>query len=73
MPEVVEDGVTGFVVPANDPPSLRRKLEFLRDHPDKAESLGNEGRRRVLENFTWPEVVKRCLAIYGYSRSDGGL
>jgi len=67
MPEVVEDGVTGFVVPANDPPALREKLEFLRDHPDRATCMGSEGRRRVLEHFTWPAVVKRCLAIYSES------
>jgi glycosyltransferase involved in cell wall biosynthesis len=64
MPEVVESGVTGFVVPPNDPQALREKLEFLRDHPEKAASMGMAGRRRVLEHFTWPEVVKKCLAIY---------
>ncbi len=65
MPEVVVDEVTGFVVPPNDPQSLRQKLEFLRDHPERAASMGREGRRRVLEHFTWPAVVERCLAIYG--------
>jgi len=64
MPEVVEDGVTGFVVPANDPPALRAKLEFLRDHPDHATRMGRAGRQRVLESFTWPAVVRRCLDIY---------
>ena len=33
MPEVVADGVTGFVVPPNDPDALRTKLLWLRDHP----------------------------------------
>jgi len=64
MPEVVEDGVTGFVVPPNDPQALRQKLEFLRDQPERAANMGMEGRKRVLEHFTWPEVVKKCLAIY---------
>jgi glycosyltransferase involved in cell wall biosynthesis len=64
MPEVVEDGVTGFVVAPNDPAALRQKIEFLRDNPEKAASMGREGRRRVLGHFAWPDVVKRCLAIY---------
>lgn len=64
MPEVVEDGVTGFVVPPNDPASLRAKLEWLREHPREAASMGAAARQRVLERFTWPSVVRRCLEIY---------
>jgi glycosyltransferase involved in cell wall biosynthesis len=64
MPEVVEDGVTGFVVPPNDPAALRAKLEFLRDHPAAVEELGAAARRRVLDRFTWPRVVDRCLEVY---------
>lgn len=64
MPEVVEDGVTGFVVPPNDPVTLSEKLCWLRDHPDQAKAMGQAARRRVLEKFTWPMVVRRCLEIY---------
>jgi len=64
MPEVVADGETGFVVPPNDPAALRAKLEHLRDHPGAVAALGAAGRRRVLERFTWPRVVERCLAAY---------
>ena len=64
MPEVVEDGVTGFVVPPNDPLTLGQKLRWLRDHPADARRMGQMGRRRVLDRFRWREVVKRCLEIY---------
>jgi len=64
MPEVVEDGVTGFVVPPNDPVSLGQKLRWLRDHPERARVMGEAARRRVLEKFSWPLVVRRCLEIY---------
>jgi glycosyltransferase involved in cell wall biosynthesis len=64
MPEIVEDGVTGFVVPPNDPVALRERLVWLMDNPREAERMGAAGRRRVLERFTWPAVVDRCLAIY---------
>ena len=40
MPEVVEDGVTGFVVPPNDPTALGQKLRWLRDHPKEAKAMG---------------------------------
>jgi glycosyltransferase involved in cell wall biosynthesis len=64
MPEVVEDGVTGFVVPPNDPGSLREKLIWLAEHPEQARAMGEAARARVLQLFTWPAVVRRCLQIY---------
>lgn len=64
MPEIVENGVTGLVVPPNDPAALREKLLWLRDHPAEARAMGEASRRRVLEQFTWPSVVDRCMAIY---------
>ncbi len=64
MPEVVDHGRTGFVVPPNDPQALGEKLGWLRDHPEEARRMGAAGRQRVLELFTWPEVAERCLAIY---------
>ncbi len=65
MPEIVENGVTGFVVPPNDPAALQEKLLWFRDHPAEARVMGEASRRRVLQQFTWPSVVERCLAIYG--------
>jgi len=67
MPEVVEDQVTGFVVPPNRPDVLREKLLWIRDHPTEACAMGQAARRHVLEKFTWPAVVRRCLDIYNAS------
>lgn len=64
MPEVVEDGVTGFVVPAHDVATLNQKLRWLREHPHEASEMGRAARQRVLEKFTWPRVVRSCLEIY---------
>jgi glycosyltransferase involved in cell wall biosynthesis len=64
MPEVVEDGVTGFIVPAHDPAALGRKLRWLREHPHEASVMGRAARRRMLKMFTWARVVRRCLEIY---------
>lgn len=64
LPEVVHHGVTGFIVPPNHPDTLREKLLWLRDHPREARAMGEAGRQRVLERFTWPEVVRRCLELY---------
>ncbi len=72
MPEVVEDGVTGFIVPPNDPAALSAKLRYLGDHPDEAARMGAAARQRVLDHFTWDRVVGRCLASYGALASRPG-
>jgi glycosyltransferase involved in cell wall biosynthesis len=72
MPEVVTDGETGFVVPPNDPAALRAKLEWLRDHPEDVARLGQAGRLRVLQAFTWPAIVRHCLKVYGRKSLTGG-
>jgi glycosyltransferase involved in cell wall biosynthesis len=64
MPEIVIDGMTGFVVPPNDPAALASRIAWLRDHPQRARAMGEAARRRILDKFIWPLVVKRCLDIY---------
>jgi glycosyltransferase involved in cell wall biosynthesis len=72
MPEVVEHGVTGFVVPPNDPAALSERLSWLRDHPAAAQVMGQAARQRVLDKFSWPMVVHRCLEIYA-TLGDGRI
>jgi glycosyltransferase involved in cell wall biosynthesis len=64
MPEMVEDGVTGFVVPPNDARALGERVGYLMANPERARAMGREGRRRVLERFTWRGVAERCLESY---------
>ncbi|HEY6361440.1 MAG TPA: glycosyltransferase family 4 protein [Vicinamibacterales bacterium] len=64
LPEVVDHGVTGFVVPPNDPKALGDRLQMFRLHPERARAMGEAARKRVLERFTWDRVVLRCLEAY---------
>ena len=64
LPEIVDDGVTGFVVPPNNPEALGSRLEMLRVNPDCARAMGEAARRRVLEHFRWSAVVQRCIQAY---------
>lgn len=68
MPEIVEDGICGFVVPPNDPAALREKIGWLSDHPQERRRMGLMARRRVEAKFTWSTVVDRCLRIYSGER-----
>jgi glycosyltransferase involved in cell wall biosynthesis len=64
LPEVVEDGVSGFVVPPNDPAALGAAVGKLWADRELADRMGAAARARVLDRFTWPAVVDRCLAAY---------
>lgn len=66
LPEVVEDGVSGFVVPPNDISALGGALTALAEQPELRARLGQAARRRVQERFSWPAVVARCLDVYAH-------
>ncbi len=60
----VVDGVTGFLVPPDDPVALGRRLAELRDDPSLAARMGQAGRQRVVNRFTWEAVASQLLAGY---------
>jgi len=64
MPEIVDDGKTGFIVEPGDRNALADRLRWLAAHPMEAAAMGAEGRRTVLERFQWSHVVQRCLDVY---------
>jgi len=64
IPDIVDDGETGFLVPIASPPDLATAVRRLVGDPGRAAEMGAEGRRRVLARFT-PELhVERLLAVY---------
>jgi glycosyltransferase involved in cell wall biosynthesis len=64
LPELVEDGETGFIVPPRDVGALRERLRWLLRDPSRAQAMGQAGRNRVDNTFTWDKVVDRCLYEY---------
>jgi len=64
LPEVVDHGRTGLVVPPNDVIALRAALRWILSHPEERRRMGEQGRRRVIEQFNWKTVVDRCIEAY---------
>jgi glycosyltransferase involved in cell wall biosynthesis len=65
IPEAVEDGVTGRVVPPRQPEALARALAEVLEDREQRERLGAAGRRRFLDRFTAERMVDETLAVYG--------
>jgi glycosyltransferase involved in cell wall biosynthesis len=63
VPEIIADGETGFTVPVDDVARLTDRLLTLLTQPDLARRMGEAGRDRARELFTWPRVVSRMLDV----------
>jgi rhamnosyl/mannosyltransferase len=61
---VVQDGITGLVVPPCDPQVLAGAIESLLDDPDRLSEMGRAGRARVEADFTPGTMVTRVQAVY---------
>jgi colanic acid/amylovoran biosynthesis glycosyltransferase len=67
FPEVVMDGVSGYLVPERDPVVLAERLIYLIQHPDVAEAMGRAGRRHIEEHFDSRMLSRRVIDIYQWA------
>ena len=78
IPEVVDDGVTGLLVPVEQvddgtgtpvdeeafAADLADALTRVLEDPDRAEEMGRAGRERAIEHFSWETIADRTLEVY---------
>ena len=62
--DLVADGETGLLVPPRDVPALRGALERLLADGELRRRLGEAGRERVRERFSWPAVTEATIEAY---------
>jgi spore coat protein SA len=63
-PEIVEDGVTGLLVPPRDEAALARAFVRLCQDRPLADAMGARARALVAERFTWRVQAMRLAAYY---------
>ena len=64
LPEVVEDGVTGFVVPKGNAAALAGAIDKLLSDPVMRERMGKAGRQRAVARFDWMRAAERFEELY---------
>jgi starch synthase len=64
VPEVIQDGVTGRIVPPGDPWALAEGALGLLSDPDRAEVMGRRGRELVVSRFTTDSMVNGLTRVY---------
>jgi glycosyltransferase involved in cell wall biosynthesis len=63
IPDIVENGVTGLLVPHGDAERLALALESLLGNPTRAREMGARGRERVQKEYSFEEFQSRLTRI----------
>jgi alpha-maltose-1-phosphate synthase len=76
IPEIVVDGETGLLVPFEPKPDgspadrvafaggLAEAINTLVSDPERADRMGEAGRRRVVDHFSWTAIARQTTALY---------
>lgn len=64
LPEVVENGRSGLLVPPRNPTALAEALLTMVQKPELAAEMGAYGRQLAETRFAWPPIARRILGVY---------
>jgi len=64
IPEVIEDGETGLLVPLGDLDALAEAVSFILSNPEEAKKMGATGRKRVEEKFTLEVMARNYESLF---------
>jgi glycosyltransferase involved in cell wall biosynthesis len=62
--EAVQDGVSGVIVPPEDPDALAAAIAHLLSDPAKAKQMGAQGKRLAAEKFTTEAMMNQITNVY---------
>lgn len=69
LQHLVQDGITGFIVPHNDPDALEVKLTLLICQPDFCKELALNA-IQYARSFSWDEITPRIIDLYKETRKE---
>ncbi|PSQ96392.1 MAG: hypothetical protein BRD55_06925 [Bacteroidetes bacterium SW_9_63_38] len=72
-PEIIDDGNTGLLVPADDPPALADAIHRLQSNPDDARRIGASGQSHVRNHLTWAVAAEQFETLFGDILQERGL
>lgn len=64
LPEAVEDGQSGFLVPPHAPQALAEKIRLFLANPNLAEEMGRNARRLAETRFSWQTVAAQMIPVF---------
>ena len=70
IPELIEDGISGFLVPERDAEAIADKVLYLIEHPEIWTDMGASGRKRVEQKYDMNKLNERLVDIYQQQLSN---
>ena len=64
IPEVVEDGVTGFIVPSKDSDALADAIVKILKDDDLRRRMGENAYRKMKEDLSWDRIAEKTQKLY---------
>lgn len=69
-PELVEDGVDGYLYPVGDSAALARRMLYADEHRSEMQAMAKKGQIKAMERFTIERTAREVLDVY--NRIGGG-
>ena len=64
IPELVQDGISGYLVPERNVDALAEKLNYLIEHPELWSSMGLAGRKFVEDNYNIDKLNDKLVEVF---------
>lgn len=64
IPSLIDNGIDGFLVPANDPYQAAYHIERLANNKDLNIAMGEKARKKAMKRHDKKEISKQLLAVY---------
>jgi len=64
IPEVVDDGVTGFIVPPRDVNALANAIIKLLKDDELRKQMGENAYKKMIEELSWDKIAEKTIGVY---------
>jgi len=64
LPEIIEDGVTGFLCPLNEASAFAQAARLLQENPRRWQAIGQKARKKAHQIFAMPHMIRKYISIY---------
>jgi glycosyltransferase involved in cell wall biosynthesis len=64
LQDMVNDGVTGFLIKPGDAEELGQKIKVFMENPNLRKEMGTASRNYIIKNFSWDEITERYVKLY---------
>jgi glycosyltransferase involved in cell wall biosynthesis len=64
LQDMVDDGVTGFLIKPGDAGELGQKIKIFMENPNLRKEMGTASRNYIIKNFGWDEITEKYVKLY---------